>query len=136
LKVVVGHLKDKAEEIAAFLEPRVGTKPELSGAEIQIDDSTIRKGVRPRQVKTYLKRYLHKNNLRKQYTVRVSGSELTMVELEGKEEEEKKPEEAKKEVAAPPEKMEVKGDETKTAEAAERPKKEKPKDKKPTKKKK
>ncbi len=121
MKIVLGALKDSAEELVSFLEPRVGTKPTSSGSEIEIEDSSIRQGVKPRQVKTYVKRFLHKTGKRKAFRVLVAGSELSIVQLEGGEEEEeeagqieKKQEEVKpgpvkeeapkeKEVAKPPE---------------------------------
>ncbi len=102
MKIVLGALKDSAEELVSFLEPRVGTKPTSSGSEIEIEDSSIRQGVKPRQVKTYVKRFLHKTGKRKAFRVLVAGSELSIVQLEGGEEEEagqieKKQEEVKPE---------------------------------------
>ena len=99
MKVVLGGLKDRAEELQSFLEPRVGVKPSVSGGELEMEESAIRKGVRPRQVKTYVKRFLHQKGLRKTFRVLVNGSQLTIQELE-REEEEKK-EEGKKEKEAP-----------------------------------
>jgi sRNA-binding protein len=91
MKVELGTLKDKAEDVVAFLEPRVGTKPTVSGSEVEIDDEGIRKGVKPRHVKTYLKRFLYTNNLRKNYRVQIKGQELTVQELElGEKEEEER----------------------------------------------
>ena len=99
MKVVLGGLKDRAEELQSFLEPRVGVKPSVSGGELEMEESAIRKGVRPRHVKTYVKRFLHQKGLRKTFRVLVNGSQLTIQELE-REEEEKK-EEGKKEKEAP-----------------------------------
>lgn len=122
MKIVLGALKDSAEELVSFLEPRVGTKPTSSGSEIEIEDSSIRQGVKPRQVKTYVKRFLHKTGKRKAFRVLVAGSELSIVKLEGGEEEaaagpiEKKQEEVKPEPVkeeAPKEKEEAKPPEPK-----------------------
>jgi hypothetical protein len=91
LKVALGTLKDKGNELAAFLEPRVGSKPSLSGGEIEFEDGSVREGVKPRHVKTYIKRFLYMNGVRKKYRVFVSGKELTIQEIElGEEEEEEK----------------------------------------------
>jgi hypothetical protein len=91
LKVALGTLKDKGNELAAFLEPRVGSKPSVSGEEIEFEDGSVREGVRPRHVKTYIKRFLYMNGVRKKYRVFVSGKELTIQEIElGEEEEEEK----------------------------------------------
>lgn len=108
MKVALGTLKSKGEELVTFLEPRVGAKPSFSGDAIEIDDGSVREGVKPRQVKTYIKRFLYMNGVRKNYRVFVSGKELTIQEIElgEKEEEEKKPEkveEAKAEEAKPEE---------------------------------
>jgi type IV secretory pathway VirB10-like protein len=131
LKVVLGTLKYKGDELATFLEPRVGAKPSLSGDAIEIDDGEVREGVKPRHVKTYIKRFLYMNKVRKNYRVFVSGRELTIQEIElgeEKEEEEKKPE--KKAEAAPVEEAkaeEPEAPEEPEGEAAEEPKAEKPK---------
>lgn len=105
MKVVLGTLKDKGEELATFLEPRVGAKPELSGGSIEIDDEGLREGVKPRHVKTYIKRFLYMKGVRKNYRVFVSGRELTVQEIElgEEEEEEKKKAPERKEEAAPEE---------------------------------
>ncbi len=123
MKVALGTLKDKGNDLVTFLEPRVGTKPSLSGGEIEIEDGEVREGVKPRQVKTYIKRFLYMNGVRQKYRVFVAGKELTIQEIElgekAKEEEEKK---------APEEKLEeVPAEETKAepeAEAPEEPAKE------------
>ena len=118
MKVALGTLKDKGDQLAAFLEPRVGTKPSISGDAIEIEDESVREGVKPRQVKTYIKRFLYMNGVRKNYRVFVSGKELTIQEIElGEKEEEEKPE---KKVEAAPKAPE--------AEAEEAPKEEAPKE--------
>ena len=91
MKVVLGTLKNKGEELATFLEPRVGAKPSVSGGEIEIEDDSLREGVHPRQVKTYIKRFLYMNGVRKNYRVFVAGKELTIQEIVlGEEKEEEK----------------------------------------------
>ena len=97
MKVVLGGLKDRAEELQSFLEPRVGMKPSVSGGELEMEDSAIRKGVKPRQVKTYVKRFLHQKGLRKTFRVLVNGSQLTIQELEREEEEKEEKKEKEKE---------------------------------------
>lgn len=136
MKVVLGTFKDKGDELATFLEPRVGSKPSLSGDSMEIDDDEVRKGVKPRHVKTYIKRFLYMNGVRKKYRVFVSGKELTIQEvvLSEEEEEEKKKapvEKAKEEKAEAPESPETKapaapgGEEAEVSEPAK--KKEEPK---------
>jgi hypothetical protein len=130
LKVALGTLKDKGDDLVAFLEPRVGTKPSLSGAEIDIEDGEVKEGVKPRQVKTYIKRFLYMNKVRNKYRVFVSGKELTIQEIElgEKEEEEEKKKAEAKPVEAPAEEEKPKEPEAPAKEAeAEEPKAEKPK---------
>jgi hypothetical protein len=128
LKVVLGTLKDKGEQLATFLEPRVGAKPSVSGDAIEIEDESIREGVRPRQVKTYIKRFLYMNGVRKNYRVFVTGKELTIQEIvlgEKEEEEEEKP--APKEKAPAVEAAAEEQEEEAEVEKEEEPKAEKPK---------
>jgi len=123
LKVTLGTLKDRGEELATFLEPRVGGKPSLEGGAIEIDDGSVREGVKPRQVKTYIKRFLYMNGVRKKYRVFVSGKELTVQEIVLGEEEEKEKkeekEEKKEEVAKPEEAKEEAPEEAAVAEEPE-----------------
>ena len=127
MKVALGTLKNKGEELVTFLEPRVGVKPSLSGDAIEIEDKGVREGVRPRQVKTYIKRFLYMNGVRKNYRVFVAGKELTIQEIElgeKEEEEEKKPE---KKAEAPAPESAAEAPEPVTEEEAEEPKAAKPK---------
>ena len=101
MKVTLGTLKGKGDELAAFLEPRVGTKPSVSGDSMEIEDEGLRDGVKPRHVKTYIKRFLFMNGVRKKYRVFVSGKELTIQEIVlGEEPEEEKEKKAPKEPEA------------------------------------
>ena len=130
MKVTLGTLKDKGDDLVAFLEPRVGTKPSLSGGEIEIEDEEVKEGVKPRHVKTYIKRFLYMNGVRKKYRVFVAGKELTIQEIElGEKEEEEKKKAAEKPEKAPveeakPEEPEAPAEEpTKEEPAKEKPKK-------------
>jgi hypothetical protein len=99
MKILLGTLKDKGDELAAFLEPRIGVKPEVGGGELDIEDDSLKKGVRSRHVKTYIKRFLSIEKVREDYRVLVDDGELRLVELEKEEEEEEK--EREKEEKAP-----------------------------------
>ena len=131
MKVTLGTLKDKGDDLVAFLEPRVGTKPSLSGGEIEIEDEELKEGVRPRHVKTYIKRFLYMNGVRKKYRVFVAGKELTIQEIElgekEEEEEKKKAPEKPEEPATEEAKPEVPAQVPAKEEAAEEQKPEKPK---------
>lgn len=87
MKIVLGTFKDNADELAEFLAPKVGTKPSVSGGELDFDDDDVKKTVKPRHVKTYVKRFLNRKGERSNYQILVEGKELRMIELEGREEE-------------------------------------------------
>jgi len=106
LKISLGTIKDQGEELAAFLEPRVGVKPSVSGDTLEMEDGSIREGVRPRHVKTYIKRFMYMKGVKKKYRVFVSGRELTIQEIELGEEEEKEEKKRKEEAAKAPGKEE------------------------------
>jgi len=122
MKISLGTFKDNGDELVAFLEPRVGTKPSLSGDSVEIVDDGMRKGVKPRHVKTYIKRFLYMKGVRKNYRVFVEGRELTIQEIELKKKEEEEKESSKKEPEPPKEEAE-----TKEKAEPEGPKSEKPK---------
>jgi len=111
LKIALGTLKDRGDELATFLEPRVGTKPSVSSDSLELEDGSIRVGVRPRHVKTYIKRFMYMKGVKKNYRVFVSGAELTIQEIELGKEEEKKEEKTKEEKGAKKEAEEQKGKE-------------------------
>ncbi len=98
MKILLGTLKEKGDDLAEFLEPRIGVKGEVSGGELDIEEKSIKKGIRSRHVKTYIKRFLSIEKVRDRYRVLVEGSELRLVEIETDEEveEELEKEEAKK----------------------------------------
>jgi hypothetical protein len=98
MKILLGTLKDKGDDLAAFLEPRIGVKGDVSGGELDIEDKSLKKGIRSRHVKTYIKRFLSMEKVRDHYRVLVEGGELRLVELETDEEieEELKKEDSKK----------------------------------------
>ena len=123
MRVKLGTLKDKGADLAGFLEPRVGAKPMVSGDTIEIDDGSVRPGVKPRHVKTYIKRFLFMNGVRKDYRVFVAGSELTLQELERGEKEKEEAKEAKE----APKAEEVTEPEEKEKKKEEASKEEKPK---------
>ncbi|MDA4115467.1 MAG: hypothetical protein OK442_02795 [Thaumarchaeota archaeon] len=106
MKILLGTLKEKGDDLAAFLEPRIGVKGEVSGGELDIEDKSLKKGIRSRHVKTYVKRFLSIEKVRDDYRVLVDGSELRLVELEGtkEEEEEKEEKKSKAKTAKPAEK--------------------------------
>jgi hypothetical protein len=112
MKILLGTLKDKGDELAAFLEPRIGVKPEVGGGELDIEDKSLRKGIRSRHVKTYIKRFLSIEKVRDDYRVLVESGELMLVELEGEEEEEKEEKKGKEKEEEKPIEKETKKEAT------------------------
>lgn len=104
MKILLGTLKDKGDDLAAFLEPRIGAKLEIGGGELNVEDSSIKKGLRSSHVKTYIKRFLSIEKVRADYRVLVESGELRLVELEGYGEEEEKKTKEKKEEEKPADK--------------------------------
>ncbi|MDA4131938.1 MAG: hypothetical protein OK454_02255, partial [Thaumarchaeota archaeon] len=58
MKIILGTFKDNADELAEFLAPRVGGKAEVGGGELNFDDAGVKKTIKSRHVKTYIKRFL------------------------------------------------------------------------------
>jgi len=81
LKIVLGKLKEKSSDLANFLEGKHSIKPSIEGDEIILDDEEKKVKLKKRFVKTYLKRYLYINDLKKTYRVLVKGDKLMFVEL-------------------------------------------------------
>jgi hypothetical protein len=122
MKIVLGTFKDNADELAEFLGPRVGAKAVVNGGEIEFGDEDVKKTIKPRHVKTYVKRFLNRKGERANYQILVEGGELRMIELEKEEEEEKEEmekEREKKKVVTPPKKEEEGGEGESTAPKAE-----------------
>ena len=123
MKILLGTLKDKGDDLAAFLEPRIGVKGEVSGGELDIEDKSLKKGIRSRHVKTYIKRFLSMEKVRDDYRVLVEGSELRLVELEGTEEEEEQKKEEEKKAKAKEKPAEKEAEETATVAKEDAPQK-------------
>ena len=123
MKIILGTFKDEGAELAEFLEPRIGAKPAVSGGELTFEDDSIKKSVRARHVKTYVKRFLWKKGERKNYRVLVEGKELRLIELEPSEaEEEERKKEEEREKSRKEEEPEKKEKEEAQAPAPETPK--------------
>lgn len=96
MKIILGTFKDNADELAEFLGPRLGIKAEVSGGELNFEDDKVKKTIKSRHVKTYIKRFLNKKGERANYQIQVEGKQLRLIELEREEEEEEKEKEKEK----------------------------------------
>lgn len=81
LKIDLGKLKERSDDLATFLEEKLSIKPSMEGDEIILKDEEAKAKLKKSSVKTYLKRYLHINDLRRSYRVLVESDELKFVEL-------------------------------------------------------
>ncbi|MCP8308365.1 MAG: hypothetical protein H3Z53_05890 [archaeon] len=86
LKIELGDLKDKSEDLANFLEKKLKLKPSIEVSSLVFDDTKLKVKLKKSLLKTYLKRYLHINDLRKSYRVLVKEDELKLVALKAEEE--------------------------------------------------
>lgn len=86
LKIELGDLKDKSEDLAIFLEKKLNLKPSIEASSLVLNDSKLKTKLKKSILKTYLKRYLHINDLRKSYKVLVKEDELKFVKSKAKEE--------------------------------------------------
>ncbi|MEM3437473.1 MAG: hypothetical protein QXP55_02915 [Nitrososphaerales archaeon] len=81
LKIELGDLKDKNEDLIAFLEKRLRIKSSMEGSSIVLNDVKSKVKLKKNILKVYLKRYLHINGLRKSYRVLVRGDKLVIIKL-------------------------------------------------------
>lgn len=84
IQINLGKLKSEAENIVSMLNEKTGISPKLEGNKILIEDEG--KSVKTKDVKTYLKKYLHHEGLRKQTRILVEKNEINLVELKLEEE--------------------------------------------------
>jgi len=78
LKIKLGDLKEKKEDLLEYLENKLSIKGELVGDDIDLADS----GLPASTVKTYLKKFLHANGMRKNHRIFVDKRVLKIASLE------------------------------------------------------
>lgn len=84
VQINLGKLKDRGEDIASLLEKKLGVSPVLEGGKVLLEDED--NPVRMKDVKTYLKKYLHREGLRKDTRILVEKGEVNLVKVEREEE--------------------------------------------------
>lgn len=85
---LTGLESDVKEGLVEFIESKLPVKSEKEGETVTFEDKSPRTHVRSPQVRTYLKRYLHQKELRKQYRVLSEEGSLKFVKQKVEEEEE------------------------------------------------
>lgn len=84
VQINLGRLKDKRDDIVSFLEAKLGVSSVVEGGKIVLSEEAG--PVRMKDVKTYLKRYLHREGLRRETRILVEKGEVNFVEVEREEE--------------------------------------------------
>lgn len=85
---LTGLESDVKEGLVEFIESKLPVKSEKEGEIVTFEDKSPRTHVRSPEVRTYLKRYLHSKDLRKQYRVLSEEGSLRFVKQQVEEEEE------------------------------------------------
>ena len=84
VQINLGKSKVNGEDIVSLLNEKLGISPVLEGKKILFEDED--NPVRMKDIKTYLKKYLHREGLRKQIRMIVEHGEINFVELQLEEE--------------------------------------------------
>ena len=79
VQINLGKLKN-GEGIVLLLKDKLGVSPVLEGKKIILEDEN--NPVRIKDVKTYLKKFLHREGLRKKIRILVEKGEINLVEME------------------------------------------------------
>ncbi len=85
VKINLGKLKNKESDIGAFLQEKLGVEPTVGGGSITIGSEDH--PVKVNDVKTYLKRYIHREGLKNEARVLVEKGEVNIVQSKRGEEE-------------------------------------------------
>lgn len=85
---------DKKDDVVNFILGKLPLTSEKDGDVISFEDKSPRSHVTSPEIRTYMKRYLHANDLKKQFRILSEDGSLTFVKkhLEKDEEEEEKEE--------------------------------------------
>ncbi|MBI2936931.1 MAG: hypothetical protein HYY22_01860 [Thaumarchaeota archaeon] len=85
VKINLGKLKNKESDIGAFLQEKLGVAPTVGGGSITIGNEDH--PVKINDVKTYLKRYIHREGLKNETRILVEKGEVNIVQSKRGEEE-------------------------------------------------
>ena len=90
---------DLKDEVVTFIESKLPVKTDRDGDMITFDDKSVRSHVTSPEVRTYLKRFLHAKDLKKQFRLLSEDGSLTFVKqkLPKEDEEEEKEKESSSE---------------------------------------
>ena len=81
---------DAKEGVVSFIESKLPLKSEKDGDLVTFEDKSSRTHVSSPEVRTYMKRYIHSKDLRKQYRILSEEGSLKFVKQKIESEEEEK----------------------------------------------
>ena len=81
---------DAKEGVVSFIESKLPLKSEKDGDLVTFEDKSSRTHVSSPEVRTYMKRYIHSKDLRKQYRILSEDGSLKFVKQKIESEEEEK----------------------------------------------
>jgi|TARA_B100000959_G_C14929399_1_gene602949 hypothetical protein len=84
VQINLGKSKVSGDDIVLLLNEKLGSSAVLEGKKILFEDED--KPVRMKDIKTYLKKYLHREGLRKQTRIIIDKGEINFVELQQEDE--------------------------------------------------
>jgi uncharacterized protein YuzE len=89
---------DLKEDVVTFLEAKLPVKSDKDGDVISFEDKSARSHVTSPEIRTYMKRFLHAKELKKQFRILSEDGSLTFVKqhIDKEDEEEEESEESKK----------------------------------------
>lgn len=87
---------DLKDDAVMFIESKLPVKSDRDGDVISFEDKSPRSHVTSPEVRTYMKRFLHSKDLRKQFRILSEGGSLTFVRQKLEKEEEEEEEESTK----------------------------------------
>ncbi len=84
------------EDVVSFIEAKLPVKSDKDGDLISFEDKSPRTHVSSPEIRTYMKRFLHSKDLRKQFRILSEDGSLTFVKQKLEKEEEEEEEKTKK----------------------------------------
>ncbi|MDG7001225.1 MAG: hypothetical protein JRN15_19180 [Nitrososphaerota archaeon] len=89
LTVDISNLEsDTKDGVVTFVESKLAVKSDREGDVVTFDDKSERTHVSSREIRTYLKRYIHANKLKKKYRLLSEDGTLKFVKSKVEEDEE------------------------------------------------
>ena len=79
---------DSKDALVTFVESKLAVKSSRDGDSVTFEDETDKTHVSSPEIKTYLKRYIHSNKLKKKYRLLSEEGSLKFVKIKIQEEEE------------------------------------------------